>query len=430
MSRAFRFILIFLVGFWFTQNPGHIHVEWLGYQVDTSMAFILLSVVTLIFLMGFVKWGWHGIMCVIRSSLGVHTLSSKANGETSLAQAMCALEFGNYEECKKASLRAMGALPDSPLPALTLLKVAKQLKDKRSQHLALTHLKKFHHYTPIAVYDEIEAALLNQENSKASMLLSAAREKFDDQGWFLKQGVKVAIGAQEWEEALEKLKRAVKKGAFTKEESRKLEAMLFYKLSQQKGNDLEEKLRYLEKAYDRAPAFPPLLLPYAETLLRHKDKRAAKEVLEKAWIHNPLWELADYYCRTFSESPKPLDRVHVMRDLYDLCPEHPVSRLCLIIYCLHAKLWAEAERHIKGLPSDAPEALILKAALVRAQKASEVKVSQYLRAAMEKLSIPFKCDSCKVSLSGWDFYCKNCGAFDSIYLKHPITFENCLKGLD
>lgn len=424
-----RLILISALFLWLNYNPGTLVINWLGYEIETTIAFVLFLLFLVLLLSAVISSGWQGILWVFKQILSVGS-NLKNDPHKILAQAFSAIEFGNFKEAQQLAKESMNLNADSALPAIALLKASQSLQDKKAESLALAHLKKFEEFTAMAWYDEIESALKSKRIDLAKKLISSSSKTQNDQAWFSKQSLKVFIASEEWQNALDTLKVCQKKGGFTKEECDQIYGFLWYKLSCEKSIPEGEKLSRMEKSYTYDPHFLENILSLSRTLSIKKDKRAAQTLLEKAWSENPSWPIAEVYCEILAKNAQPLVRAQQARQLYDLLPDHPVSQLILITYFIQAKLWGEAKRVLSLLPKNVPEALVLKAALAKKEKNNMQDVLSYLKSAMQHISYSYKCHKCRKSMEKWEVSCTHCGSFLSVYLKHPITYAHCLAGLE
>lgn len=424
-----RLVLISALFLWLSYNPGTLTINWLGYEIETTIAFVLFVLFLIVLLSAVISSGWQGLIWLFKQILSVGS-HLKSDPHKILAQAFSAIEFGNFKEAQLLAKEAMNLNADSAVPAIALLKASQALHDKKSESLALAHLKKFEEFTAMACYDEIESALKSRRLDLAKKLIASSSKAHTEQAWFFKQALKVSIAAQEWPEALEFLKRAQKKGGITQEEANQIYGFLWYKLSFEKAISEGEKLSRMEKSHKYDSNFLDNLLDLARLLATKKDKRAAQTLLETAWSEHPSWPIAEVYCELLAKSTQPLAKAQQARQLYDLLPDHPVSQLILITYFIQAKLWGEAKRVLALLPKNVPEALVLKAALAKKEKNNVQDVLSYLKKAMQQLSYPYKCQKCRKSLEKWEISCTHCGSFLSVHLKHPITYAHCLAALE
>lgn len=424
-----RIILLGALILWLVKNPGILTLNWLGYEIETSVSFVVFLLFVLFFIATLISSGWRGLGWLFNQLLSVGSYA-KTDPNKLLAQAFSSLEFGNFKEAQQLAKEAMNLNPESALPTIALLKASQALHDKKTENMALSHLKKFEEFAAMASYDEIELALKSNKQDLAKKLLMGSAKTHQEQGWFLKQALKIAIASEEWEQALEFLKKSHKKGSFTEAESNQIHSFLWYKLSLEPSLSEGEKLSRMEKSYQHDPHFLNNLLNLAQTLNVKKDKRAAQNLLEEAWCHSPSWPIAELYCDLLSKGSQPLAKAQQARQLYDLLPDHPVSQLILITYFIQAKLWGEAKRVLALLPKNVPESYVLKAALAKKEKNNTQEVLTYLKKAMQEISYPYKCNKCRKSMESWSISCNHCGGFLSVHLKHPITYAHCLDALE
>ncbi|UNM06368.1 MAG: hypothetical protein H6925_01190 [Holosporaceae bacterium] len=325
--------------------------------------------------------------------------------------------------------QAMNLMPESALPGIALLKASQKAGDKRAQNVALNHLKKFNIFAPMAFYDEVESALKAKDLDTAKKILKQMEKEYRREGWFLKQSLKLNIAANKWQEALLYLDELTKSGGIVRKHANEIYAYIWHNLSKGPKLPTPERLAMMEKAYEYEPLFLDNLTELAKTLFKNKDKRAAQTLLEKAWHDMPAWVIAETYCELMSENT-PIKRAQKARKLHDLRPDHPVSQLILIRYFIDAKLWGEAKRVLHLIPRNVPEAFVLRAALAKKEKNDISKVIDHLKSAVQKISYPYKCSNCRKSSDKQDAFCKHCGSFLTLYLKHPITYANCADALE
>lgn len=431
-SRNIKYF-IFIIAFgcllaWLALNPGTLSISWLGYEIQTSVTFLFFVVFLVLLLSHILGSGWHGIVWFFKEILSIGSYLKKDPNKI-LAEAFSAIEFGNYKEAQKLAKQAMNLMPESALPGIALLKSSQKAEDKRAQNVALAHLKKFDSWAPMAFYDEVETALKTKDLDGAKKVLKQMEKEYQHEGWFIKQSLKTSIAAKKWQQALSHLDALVKVGGMVKKDAHQIYAYVWHNLSKAPKLSDAERLAMMEKSYEYGPLFLDNLIDLAKALTQRKDKRAAQTLLEKAWNDMPAWGISEAYCELMSENT-PLKRAQKARKLYDIRPDHPVSQLILIRYFIDAKLWGEAKRVLHLIPRDVPEAYVLRAALAKKEKNDIEKVIDHLKSAVQKISYPYKCTNCRKSCDSWDVFCKHCGSFLHIYLKHPVTYANCADALE
>ena len=420
---------ILFTGFtWLTMNPGTISLSWLGYEIQTSITFLFFVIFLLVAVSHALSSGWQGLLWFFKGILNIGSYLKKDPNKI-LAEAFSQIEFENYSEAKTLAKQAMNLSPEAALPAIALLKAAQKSGDTRTENVALTHLKKFDSFAPMAFYDEIESALRTQKLDNARKILKQMATEYGDENWFIKQSLKVDVMQHKWESALIALDKLVQKSGINTADANRMYSHIWYNLAQNKKISEPERLSMMEKAYEYDPLHLDNLIDLSRTLIDRKDKRAAQSILEKAWNDFPSWRISEAYCELFSDNT-PIKRAQKARKLYDIRPDHPVSQLILIRYFIDAKLWGEAKRVLHLIPKNVPEAYVLKAALAKKEKGDIEKTIDHMQSAVKQISYPYKCTSCRKSAETQDVMCKHCGSFLTLHLKHPITFANCVDALD
>ena len=125
--RAIVLIAIALIaltgGLWFYNNPGIVHIQWLDYEIDTSVAF---SLVISFIILGFIGLCWNFIKFVITLPWRLkrnwqHNKIEK--GYAQLYHIIADLEQGSFDAVTKDSER-IGKSLNEPGLALYLQGVA------------------------------------------------------------------------------------------------------------------------------------------------------------------------------------------------------------------------------------------------------------------------------------------------------------------
>ncbi len=426
---TFKLIFIFGVLFWLVDSPGTVLINWQGYEVKTTVSFVFFVLLVLLFLFALVRSGWDAIVWMIKKIFKLGDLFKKDTDKL-IAQAFLDLEFESYKSAKKLSLELSHLLPQSPIPGILMLKTSQATGDKKLEEMALNHLKKFDEFVPMALYEEMDSAFKANQTTQLEKLLQSAAKKFSEEGWFLKNAIRLDLLKHKWEDALVNIEKAAKKGMHTKETLGHLKSVCLYNLALNEDHAVGVRLTYHEESYQEDPLFLPNVLAFARLLKSKKDARAAELLLRKAWEDNPNWEISETYCALLAEDKKPLSIVHKAQELFDLLPDHPVAIIMMIIHLIQARLWAEAHRLIGQLPPHTPEAILLNAALAKQERGDAKGSLDLLISAIQHMSSPYKCSNCYKAADTWHLSCPSCHCFDSLYMKHSITYKNCLEALE
>lgn len=424
-----KLIFVFAVLFWLVENPGSILINWQGYEVKTSVSFALFVFLLALFSFALLRSGWDAIVWVFRKIFKVGDLFKKDINKL-IAQAFSDLEFENYKSAKTISLELAHLLPESPIPGILMLKTSQATKDKKLEEMAVSHLKKFEEFVPMALYDEMDSAFKANQTLQLERLVQSSFKKFSNEGWFLKHAIRLDLLKHNWEKALDNIQKASKKGVYTVTVLDHLKSVCFYNLALENKKNDKESLEYHEHSYKEDPKFLPNVIEYAQLLYQKKDARAAEILLKKSWEDAPSWELAEVYSSLLSEDDKPISLARKAQELYELLPDHPVSMIMFIIYLVRAHLWAQANRLVGKLPPHVPEYMLLRAALAKKERGSSKESIALLMSAIQSMSTPYKCSNCDKSSDTWALYCPSCQCFDGLYLKNPITYKNCLEALE
>lgn len=421
-----KLLALSLFFFWAFEHPGSVNVVWHGYELKTSVNFFLFFILTALFFLGeLLRSSWTKIRWLFTGG----GFSKKPDVNALVAQAFLDLEFSNHSHVKQIADKLQAHLPESPLAGILMLKLSQALSHESYREEAFKILGRFKEFEPFLLDQEINQALSDNDFSHAQKLLEKAGESFQEAGWFVKAQIRFLCLGHSWEEALSFLEKAAPKEIYPKKTLAHLKALCFFNLSQKTGLNWEGQIELLEKAYAEDPLFVLNTLALAQVLAKKKDMRAAEVILKSLWQEAPSWKIATFYCDLLSSQGNIIEKIHRMRELYDLIPQNPVALLALSIYLIQGKLWVEARKLLKSLPQNKPEPLILKAALEQKEKGNSQACLTLLLDAIQMMSTSYKCSNCQKSLREWTLYCPACNEFDTLFLKYPISYKDCLLAL-
>ncbi len=222
-----------------------------------------------------------------------------------------------------------------------------------------------------------------------------------------------------WQEAREALPGAVRHGAYSKEEARRLEAVA-YGAEAEEANQAHDPGRARECAQRAAELAPALSAPAclaARLLARKGERKRAERLLLAAWRAEPVPELAATWSAL---EPQPAAgepaRKHLLR-LVDANPSHPESRLISAEIAVTARDWSAAKAALGDLPQEAPtaRACAAMAAIEKAGNGNTAAAQIWLARALDAPRGSYwTCSGCGCILGKWEASCPECSSFASI----------------
>jgi HemY protein len=417
----------------FADEPGTLSLEWGGWQVETSVAVLVLAVVTFIVLILLLARIVGAILRAPRTILRSRRERRRSEGYKALTQGMVAVAAGEADEARRLARKADGLLAEPPLTLLLQAQSAQLDGDEQAARNYFLAMLERPETEFLGVRGLLTQALKTGDDAAALELAERARGLRPKTGWALAHLGELQARAGKWQEAEVTLAQALKRKAVTPAEARRMEAALLLERSRAAtgSGDTRGALDLADRAQDADPSFAPAAA-WRASLLRDADRRRqSQRVIEAAWRVAPEPALAEVYASVVPDET-PLQRMQRFQRLAAANPEHIESHLVLAEAALRARLWGEARRHLAlaGVREDADPTAPLPSA--RASRLmAEVEESEHhdsararlwlSRAAAAAASEPtYLCGKCGAEATHWVSVCPACRAFASFEWRAPL----------
>lgn len=346
MKRSFLFLVeatLLLLGlFWLVQHPGHMTIEWLGYEVDlaisTFLILLLLGGVALWFGLSFLFWFFK-----IPFRLGDrYTKYHRHKGFEALYGALEARDLEEGERLTKEADQVEALLKEKELSLYLKGEAALfQKKYPLSEHF----------------FYDLSQTKRGQITGLLGLLRVAEAQKISHQCWGLLQKIwkiapssrrvshlffEAALQQGAYDKAFQALKGLSKHRLVTSKERQALtaKAHLAKEKSLLKAHDWDGALREAREAYE-AEASPETLKSYLPHLLRIGKKRKARKLLrhslEETFDQDFFEKLAE-----IEDKGAALDKYILLKSFYDREKWDAPLLQALLLYALEAHLWGDA----------------------------------------------------------------------------------------
>jgi HemY protein len=421
------FLLIILAaaalsGGWLLEHNGMVHLEWMNYDIETSVAFLGLMVGALLLLIVFAL----DVLRLLRGLPARLSLAASMNRqERALAvitDGFTALAINDARNVKKAAERAKKLLGKAQPLALLLSAEAARLsgssKEARDYYAALAEQKKTE---ALGIKGLLTQAMKDKDNEGALRLAREAYRKHPRMEGVAATLVGLYQRAGKWAEALAVAERAShslmpgRRKAFPPLERAHLMLMQAGELSRA-GHDIQAEA-LLRKAYHLAPAELPVLTAYAEALLLDHKPKKAEDIILTAWQSAPHPELVRVLGKLHASLP-PMKRVKKAEKLLKQNPENPAAHQLVAEAALAADDLTKARNHLK-LAMRERETAGLCRLMARLEEKSgpehEQEAREWHRKARSTFLDPaWVCTQCGHSDERWQMQCKSCKATNSM----------------
>jgi HemY protein len=422
MTKLFIFLLAItlasIAAMWFIDNDGSITVEWLGYRIQTSVAFTILATIVILIilttLLQIILW----IKNFPRKCKKAITEHRREQGLTALTEGFAAIAAGDVKQAKRLTKQAAHHLGNIPLTKL--------LSAQTAQLEGNTDLAKVH-YTAMLENKEteiiaIKGLLLQAKKegdfNKAMFLAEKAVDIQPDAAWAISILLDLYKITGKWDNAEKTIKKAAKLGVISTYDSKRSLALIYRSRSNSmsKQGDIPGALSAARESYKLMPDFPPVATNYAKILLKNNNKRKAAGVLEKCWKEEPHPKIASLYMEIFSGEADAKYIKHAEK-LADMKPNSIYGHIAVAKVAIALEDFEKAREHLTTALSISETVTICKlmADVEKKSSHSDDLINQWLKRASHAQPDPaWSCVECGNATNIWGVSCKQCQAFDSL----------------
>ena len=353
LSLFFFFTFLFAaIAFWYLQDPGHIGITWLGYEIQLSVAVGIATLLLSLFLLSLVGkmilW-LLGIPFRFFTFLQDH---QKKEAWNQLLEQLTSLEAENFSEALQHQKKIGTGLENDPfflwISANTLEKTGKSYE-------AETLFSKLTDASFLGLKGRIRLALERGDQASARTLLEQADKLQPCSPWVLKHLLALTYEDRNFGKAKELIKKEEDLKILPPAQAKKQLAHLCYLEASQSDLSLEKKEALLKEAHSLDPRLSEAAESLAQILVQKGQGRDALRVLEATWCVNPAQPLGDLYL-TLSAPKSGIDAYQAATRLVKKASHLPESLLFLAQTALNARLWGESRAQLTLLHMQHPTA--------------------------------------------------------------------------
>ena len=392
---------------WFSDNPGTVQIEWLGWRVETNMPLLLVSLLFL-FTALFSLFQFSASLMDLPAKLG-HSRKAKGKekGMAALLAALDAVATGDIGEGRRLGAEAAKLLGSSALAARLdrlmprpLTPPAEDLKQDAGKMRGGASIRK-------------EPASKLPTTVTAAPVPSARTEvvQEEDPNVFAE---KVRVGA--WDEALAVVEKAVVAGRLRPQTAARRRAAVLEAQAVGETNP-EAALRLARQSMNADPEFLAAALHVVRLDAAAGRRDEAEATLAAAWRRTPARPLLAL-CRDLWKDDDPQSRLRRMESLAEANPSHPETHLAVGEAAVAAERWGVARRHLVAAVKASPDALgyRLMAEVEERETGGATSAAEiWRRKEHEAPPAPgWHCHDCKATQPEWSIVCPSCGAVATI----------------
>lgn len=342
----------------FVDQPGALTVQWLGYQVETSVfaaTVVLTGLITALLLV------WSLVRYLVTRPGAIRELMRRKRekrGLDALSRGLVAVGAGDKGHARKYAAEAYKLMPGEPLTGLLRAQAA-QLHGDRSAARKI--------FQTMAATPETEAlglrglfleAKREHQTEAARQFAERAMERNPDLAWSVNALFELQCRANDWAGALRTLDVAQRHKQVEKPVAERRRAVLL--TAQALDAEETDMNRARQLALD-AHRLAPDLVPAAEIAGRimasQGDPTRAAKVVQKTWELSPHPDLALTYAH-LRPGDGPHDRLKRVRNLAQWSPEEMEGAIAVATAAVEARDWAAAREALEPYLERRPQARI------------------------------------------------------------------------
>ncbi|MBT4879978.1 MAG: tetratricopeptide repeat protein [Alphaproteobacteria bacterium] len=383
----FKLGLIAAVAVWIASNPGMVSVQWLGYQMDTSVGVLISGVLALMLVFGLFIW-------LLKSLIKFPSTVSLAYRSRQLKKALDALVEGGIAFIagdEKETLKQAQRMNITRATAIYGLWFQARLAVRagnREEAMALfTRMGQMPEGEFMSLRGFTKLALLEGKKATALQYAEKAYAIYPTSPWVLKTLFHLYLEKKSFDRAELMLDQWKARKGKEKDLKNDLKSSLYFEKAQQENMSLDSKLDLLGAGFDLAPQNASLAEAYAKCLQDSSKSKKAQKVLEKCWELSQDYNVAQAYI-SLAPVGRSIEQYTLAQKLMALTPASKFANIIIAEAALKAKLWGEARAHLKKIPSvqETPYIYELWAKLEEAEKESPEVVAKWRDRALKGLS--------------------------------------------
>lgn len=400
------------------EQPGAVEVEWLGWQIHTSLLFVFFLISLLIIALFLVYGVLSSIINFPRRFRRSRQLVHHERGLSVLTEAFAALAVSDIATAKKLTRRADGLLGSPPITHLLAAQLARLEGDGSEATAHLKPLLEHKETRFLAARGLLEQARKNGEMDVAIAYAEEAEHIRPDSTFAAISLIDLYTHEQRWQKAQNIIAKARSHKALSKAEAKRYLALVDYQHAQNlyAKEDYETALRFAKSAHKALPDMVPAALLLARSHNRLGQKRQVQPVISRTWKVAAHPSLALLLKKLYMDET-PARRLKRIESLAATNPNDIESQIAVAEAALDDAQFDKARNHLKIALSkqETPRICKLMARLEETQHKSKEKADEWLeRAVKANIGPSWTCENCKSITEKWSLHCPECDGFDSI----------------
>lgn len=408
---------------WLADHPGEIALTWQGFQVETSVAVLLVGILVVGVLLVVLFELFRVVFSTPRRLVRGRQHARQERGFMALAQGMVAASAGDKVAAKYLSRQAERLLDQAPATLLLGAQTAQLEGDETAARQKFQEMLKHSETEFLGLRGLLAQAMKEDDHETALRLARRAYVRNPGTPWVLTTLFELQTRASHWNEALTVVGDMARYKVIDQPTATRRRAILFHLQAsdERDAGRAYEALHLAQKAHKLLPEFAPAAVQAAEIAEQVGKDRQARKVLETSWRAEPHPSLARAYL-ALSAAPKPADRFALIERLNALAPpRHPEAGLVFAEAALADGRYEPAREALEFLAKKAPTVSVFRllAELEQGENRDGDRARDWLAKAVDAPpDRAWMCESTGEARATWSAFGPD-GRFDSLHWGTP-----------
>ena len=394
------------------------------YSVSSTYIFIpLLIFFVLIFLL---QTFYFKTKFSFSKFIAIKKIQNKEKGYNAFVSGMIALANKDYKRAILESKKISNHLDDNPSLAL-LLKSEIFKVEKKYDELSVVYedMSKNKHTENLGYRGMMEQYLRAQDYHHAFIY----GERLFNNNPFIEKIydtlVSIIAKTNNWQQLLIISDRAFSKKIIDKKVYEENKSIGFFEIAKIKQlSEIEESLKYMQKALKFRKNFPPYIKLYINLLIQNKNYNLAKKSIKKAWNELPHVEYKESILSLAAHLE--IEMSELVKYIAGTSYKNEESIILMVEALIESKKWDDARNQIKDLLDVRPkkEVCLLMAKIEEGDSGDVQKINAWTQRAKDGAANNiWICTISKKSQQTWSSV-SEAGYFNSLEWRQPIMLDS------
>lgn len=369
---------------WLAEQPGTLHVNWLGYEIETDVFNLFLSLFILILAVVLI-WNFFRRLVEAPEVLArFFKQRREKRGLEALTAGMIAIGAGDREQARRYAVDARKSLPNEPLTALLRAQSAQLMGDRGTARRIYEAMLESPDTELLGLRGLYLEAFQENETIAARQFAERAMQINPKLGWCTSALFGFQCRSGDWTGALKTLETARRNGHADKTvASRRRAVLLTAQASEAQDTDLEKAIELASEAHRLEPGLVPAAAIAGRLLASKGQTSRAARIISRTWKLSPHPDLALVYAHA-RPGDSPRDRLKRVHSLAQATPHDIEAAIALATAAIEAREWDEARGAISHLIQNHPTARLctLMAQIEGGQFGDKGRVREWLARAV------------------------------------------------